>query len=345
MKHRAYLYIAIAFIILAVGVAGWFFFYPLSTAEGERFIYIDADDNADSLYAKMDSISRPWQLIAFKTIARHVSGESKTSDGLGIFSTGRYAINPGETPITIFRRLKSGAQSPVNITIPEVRTMERLAAALSKKIMVDSIDIISALKDSALCASIGYDTATIYAIFIPNTYSVYWDISMPRLIDRMVTEHARFWNVARTAKAAEAGLSLTEVSTLASIVDEETANNAEKPTIAGLYINRLRIGMPLQADPTVKFATGDFTLRRITGKHLKTDSPYNTYLHEGLPPGPIRIASIAGIDAVLNYEKHDYLYMCAKEDFSGTHNFAASYGEHQRNARRYTNALNKLRIK
>lgn len=165
-------------------------------------------------------------------------------------------------------------------------------------------------------------------------------------MERMQKEHDRFWeNDGRIAKAQELGLSETEVATIASIIDEETANNAEKPMIAGMYCNRLRIGMPLQADPTIKFALKDFALRRIYKKLLTVDSPYNTYVNEGLPPGPIKIASIAGIDAVLNQVKHDYLYMCAKEDFSGTHNFAVTYQEHLRNAAKYSKALNERGIK
>ena len=183
------------------------------------------------------------------------------------------------------------------------------------------------------------------ALFIPDTYEVYWNISIDKLMEKMVKGNQHFWNQQRTQKAKAMGLSPVEVATLASILDEETANNAEKPMIAGMYYNRLKAGMPLQADPTVKFALKDFALRRIYNKLLQTDSPYNTYKNTGLPPGPIKIASIAGIDAVLNHVRHDYLYMCAKEDFSGTHNFAKTYQEHLNNAGRYTKALNQRGIK
>ena len=182
-------------------------------------------------------------------------------------------------------------------------------------------------------------------MFIPNTYDIYWNVSIDGLLERMKKEHDRFWNADRTAKATKLNMTSDEVSTLASIIDEETANNAEKPMIAGMYINRLKENMPLQADPTIKFALKDFAIKRIYNKLLKVDSPYNTYVHEGLPPGPIKIASIKGIDAVLNYVEHDYLYMCAKEDFSGTHNFAKTYTEHLKNAAKYSKALNDRGIK
>jgi UPF0755 protein len=164
-------------------------------------------------------------------------------------------------------------------------------------------------------------------------------------MERMQKEHDRFWNGERQAKAAQKQLTPEEVCTLASIIDEETANNAEKPLIAGMYLNRLKQNMPLQADPTVKFALKQFGLKRIWQKLLQTDSPYNTYMYEGLPPGPIKIASIKGIDAVLNAAEHDFLYMCAKEDFSGTHNFASNYQEHLKNAAKYAKALNERGIK
>jgi UPF0755 protein len=222
--------------------------------------------------------------------------------------------------------------------------MKRLAGALSKRLMLDSATIACTLIDSAYCAKLGYNTQTIPAMFVPNTYEVYWNISIDKLLERMKKEHTVFWNYERMHKAEAIGLTPDEVCTLASIIDEETANNAEKPMIAGMYLNRLNEGMPLQADPTVKFALGDFAIKRIRHGMLTTDSPYNTYMYEGLPPGPIKVASIKGIDAVLNRVSHHYLYMCAKEDFSGTHNFAVTYKEHLQNAARYSKALNERGI-
>ena len=211
--------------------------------------------------------------------------------------------------------------------------------------MIDSAEIAEHLADDAFCSKYGHDTATIMALFIPDTYEVYWNISLERLMEKMQKSNQRFWNANRKQKADALGLTPVEISTMASIIDEETANNGEKPMIAGMYYNRLKINMPLQADPTIKFAHKDFALRRIYNKLLTIDSPYNTYKNAGLPPGPIKIASLAGIDAVLNLVNHNYLYMCAKEDFSGTHNFAVTYQEHLRNAARYAKALNERGIK
>lgn len=336
--NKGYLITAIALVVAAVVAVAALSLTPLSAAQGDRELFIDGDDTADSVFAKIDTMAHAPQMIALKTLARHAKYDEH-------LHTGRYILHEGDNAITTIRRLVSGAQTPLNITIPEARTMERLAAMLSRHLMADSTALITTLKDSATIAPLGYDTATIAALFIPNTYSVYWDVSPEAFLHRMAAENARFWTIARTAKAEALHLSRNDVATLASIVDEETAVNAEKPTIAGLYLNRLQKGMLLQADPTVKYANGDFTIRRVLHKHLTIDSPYNTYMYEGLPPGPIKIPSVAGIDAVLNAEKHAYLYMCAKEDFSGTHNFATTYGEHLRNAARYTRALNERGIK
>lgn len=252
----------------------------------------------------------------------------------------------------VFRHLKNGLQTPVSLVVPSVRTMDRLAAELSKRLMMDSTALYKALSDEAVCQKYGYDTATIAALFIPNTYDIYWNVTVDKLLDRMQKENKAFWNAERTKKAQAMKLTPIEVTTLASIVDEETANNGEKPMVAGMYYNRLMLrnaeypeGMPLQADPTIKFAWKRFDLKRIYNNLLYIKSPYNTYRNPGLPPGPIRIPSIAGIDAVLNHVQHDYLYMCAKEDFSGTHNFARTYTDHMQNAKRYSDALNNRGIK
>ena len=284
----------------------YYFFTSMLHGDGSRLVYVDDDDNIDSVYAKLDGMSSSHAMAAFKTLARHSSYEEH-------IRTGCYEIEPGDCAITVFRKLKNGLQTSVRLTVPSVRTTDRLAGVLAGKLMADSASI--------------------------------WNISVKSLLDKMNKESKKFWNFERTQKAQAMGFTKEEVMTLASIVDEETANDAEKPMVAGMYFNRLKAGMPLQADPTVKFALKDFGLRRIYHNMLKVDSPYNTYMNTGLPPGPIRIPSVAGIDAVLNHIHHKYLYMCAKEDFSGTHNFAETYGEHLQNAAKYSAALNKRGIK
>ena len=328
---RKILWFAIAVTFILIGIAAFTIFSlitpkaPNEESGNGRLIYIDRDDTMDSIRTK-SALGWRWDVYN-KVFSFHPR-------------TGRYRVLPDMSCLQLYRLLRNGTQEPMNFVVPTSRTMEKLAGVLSKSLMVDSAEIATALTDSIYLATHGYTKATIPALFIPNTYEVYWDISVDKLVERMERENNRFWTAERKAKAQACGLTHEQVATLASIVDEETANNAEKPMIAGLYLNRLRLGMPLQADPTVKYAVGDFTLRRILNKHLKVESPYNTYLVEGLPPGPIRIASVAGLDAVLNHAEHNYLYMCAKEDFSGTHNFATTLSEHYRNARRYVNALN-----
>ena len=308
-------------------------FHPSKTS----YIYIDRDDNIDSVCHKLKTQGKAASLSGFKLLARY------REYGQHI-RTGRYAIHPKDNAYHLLSRFLRGYQEPINLTIGSVRTLNRLARQIGNQLMTDSAEIMQGLTDTVYWHAQGYTRETLPSLFIPNTYEVYWNISVKDLFQRMQREHSRFWNKERLAKADSLGMTPLQVSTLASIVEEETNNNAEKPTVAGLYINRLRAGIPLQADPTIKFALQDFGLRRITNAHLQTESPYNTYLHAGLPPGPIRIPTPTGLDAVLNYERHTYYYMCAKEDFSGTHNFASTYSEHMRNARRYWNALNRRKI-
>ena len=225
-----------------------------------------------------------------------------------------------------------------------MRTVQDLAGRISQQLMLDSVTLLSALKDEKKVESLGFDTNTVVAMFIPNTYEVYWNTSLDNLLTRMKKEYNTFWNESRKAKAKNIGLSPVEVSTLASIVEEEATYSDEYPIVAGLYLNRLKRGQRLQADPTVKFAVGDFSLRRILFVHLDVESPYNTYRNDGLPPGPIRIPSIKGIDATLSPADHKYLFMCAKDDLSGRHNFATTHAEHMRNAARYQRALNEKKI-
>ena len=334
-----YLLIAAAVCLVSIVALGWYFFLTdFSDTKETRYVYVDDDDTIDSVLTKLRPIATDHGLTGFGTLIRH-------SDYAKAPRTGRYAIEPGEKTWKVMRKMKNGQQQAVMLTIPEARTMQKLAAALGSKLMLDSAQIAAALTDQVYCQQQGYDTCTIAALFVPNTYEVYWNTTLDHLMERMAKEHKAFWTPERLQKCEVAGLSPDEVCTLASIIDEETANNGEKPMIAGMYLNRLHKDMPLQADPTVKFALKNFALKRIYHDMLFFDSPYNTYRNTGLPPGPIKIASIKGIDAVLNYVQHDYLYMCAKEDFSGTHNFAVSYAEHLRNAARYAKALNERGIK
>ena len=334
-------YLLVAATICLIGIVwlGYYFFLTSFSVSSEtQHIYIDNDDNLDSVLTKLRPITTEHGLIGFATLVRHTNYAEQPR-------TGYYIIEPDENVLTVMRKLKNGQQKAIMLTIPEAKTMEKLAATLGRKLMIDSTEVATALTDNNYCQRWGYDTCTIAALFVPNTYEVYWNTTLDRLMERMVKEHSIFWNEERLEKAKAIGMTPNEVCTLASIIDEETANTEEKPMIAGMYINRLHTDMPLQADPTVKFAMKNFALRRIYRDMLLYDSPYNTYRNTGLPPGPIKIASIKGIEAVLNHTKHDFLYMCAKEDFSGTHNFAVTYKEHLRNAARYAAALNRRGIK
>lgn len=327
------------FIIGAIctGIVYFYCFSPQFHPQKKAYVYIDRDDTIDSIYNKVKSLGHPKQFNGFIWMSHY----RKYSQHI---HTGRYAIKPNESVYKVFSRLYRGYQEPMNLTIGSVRTLDKLARNVSKRLMIDSTEIATLINDSLFQHKLGYNHQTIACLFIPETYQVYWDMSANVFFERMQKEHQKFWNQERLNKAQSIGLTPVEVCTLASIVEEETNNNPEKPMVAGLYINRLHKGMPLQADPTIKYALQDFGLRRINNAHLNIDSPYNTYRNAGLPPGPIRIATPIGIDAVLNYTKHNYIYMCAKEDFSGTHNFASNYAEHMRNARKYWNALNHRKI-
>jgi len=258
---------------------------------------------------------------------------------------GHYRLTDGMSNIELIRMLRSGRQIPVKVIFNNIRLNAQLAGIVAPFIEADSAAIMALFTDSVYLAEhFRLTPQTILSICIPNTYEFFWNTSAEDFLDRMVKEHERFWTENRRQKGRDANLTPLQVSILASIIEEETQMDSEKPIMAGVYINRLSRGIPLQADPTVKYAAGDFSIRRVLNRHKEIQSPYNTYLNAGLPPGPICIPSIASIDAVLNYEKHDYLFFCAKEDFSGYHNFARTLQQHNRNAQTYQKALNNRRI-
>ena len=271
-KKSKYL-VPIAICVIGIlCIAYYYFVGSFSKLDTTEYVYIDDNDNLDSVCVKLEPIASYHGLVAFKMLSRH----GGYSDNI---RSGRYAITPDQSTIRVFRNLKNGHQEPVRLTIPESRTMDRLAGYLSKKLMMDSVAVSILFSDSSFCAQQGYDTATIACLFVPNTYEVYWNISIENLMKRMKKENENFWNAQRTIKADALGLSKEEVCTIASIIDEETANNAEKPMIAGMYINRLNAGMPLQADPTIKFALKDFALNAYT----------TTCCSSTVPITPIRI--------------------------------------------------------
>ena len=242
-------------------------------------------------------------------------------------------------------KLARGGQTPVRVTFNNVRTIDQLAGRIVEQLCFSKDDLLALLQNDSVCADLGFTQATLPALFLPDTYEFYWTVTPEEFLQKMKREYRRYWMGPREEQAQAWGLTPVEVATLASIVEEETNKPDEMGTVAGLYMNRLRKGMPLQADPTVKFACGDFSLRRILKAHLAIESPYNTYRVTGLPPGPIRIASKQALDAVLNHRPNDYIYMCAREDFSGYHNFAVTWSEHQRNAARYQRELNRRGIR
>ena len=258
---------------------------------------------------------------------------------------GRYEIKEHETNYRLIKKLRKGQHFPVTFTFNNVRLLSDFVQKTENKFLFSSHELQKLLEDEAFLNSIGFTKETLPALFIPDTYQIYFDIDADEFVEKFVTIYHHFWNDKRLEQARALALTPVEVATLASIVEEENFKEFEKPIIAGVYINRLRKGMRLQADPTVKFAVGDVTLNRILYKHLEINSPYNTYMYAGLPPGPIRFPAPSTIDSVLQYTKHNYLYMCAKEDFSGAHNFAVTLAEHERNATKYRNALNILNRK
>lgn len=257
---------------------------------------------------------------------------------------GAYSIDSGMSPLNVHRRLSNGSQTPVMVTVNGARGIDILSERLAKKLDFSADSLKQQLQDTVFLSQYGIKPSQALALFIDDSYQVYWNASPKSVTEKIGANFKKIWNEERLKKAEELGLSPAQVIALASIVDEETNKKDEKPEVARLYLNRLKKGMKLQADPTVKFALGDFSLRRIRNEHLQVESPYNTYKVEGLPPGPIRTVTVADIDAVLNAPSHDYIYMCAKDDFSGYHNFAKDYNTHMRNARKYQKALNRKGI-
>lgn len=340
-KRNIFIAIFVGFTLLVVSLSVYFYqiyFSPnflLEQEEGDLFI-----PNGATFETVMDSLRNRRYVheeVSFRFVSRALGYWENVKPG-------RYVLKKRMNNITVVKLLLSGEQVPVKVIFNNARTLEDLAPKICRFIAVAPHEFLAITKDEKLLTELGFTPQTLPAMFIPNTYFVYWNITPVELMQRMKREYDKFWTEERRAKAQQLNMSLTDISTLASIVEAETKAESEKPTVAGLYINRLQKGMLLQSDPTVVFAVGDFGIKRVLNQHLQIDSPYNTYKYKGLPPGPINIPSISSIDAVLNYEKHEYLYMCAKEDFSGTHYFSKTLEQHNQYARKYRKALSKRNV-
>ncbi|MDR0874343.1 MAG: endolytic transglycosylase MltG [Prevotellaceae bacterium] len=337
-ENKKLIKISASIIILIILFAAYIFVFPNINVKSKKdtFIVVNETDNYDSIVVKLQQKNLLRDKIAFNIVAKMLDYPDNVKSGC-------YLLKHNMSNLQLIYRLKKSRQTPVKLTFNNLRTKADLAGRIAEQLEMDSLALLDLLNNDSILCEYGFTREDVPAMFIPNTYEVYWNISPTRLFEKMYDEYEHFWNDSRCEKAAEIGLTPAEIVTLASIVEEESNKRVEKPIIAGLYINRLHKNMPLQADPTVKFALGNFTLKRVYNVK-SVDSPYNTYLHTGLPPGPIRVPSIETIDAVLNYDRNDYLFMCAKSDFSGKHAFTGNLAEHERNRAKYIKALNERGI-
>lgn len=304
----------------------------------DQFVYIPTG----STFFDVQRILHDHQLLrsnsSFQWVAERMGYTKKIKPG-------RYRIKRGMNNKELITLLRSGRQTPVKVTFHNVRTIFDLCGVVGSQLEADSFSLANLLTNPAFLKQNQLNTDNVLTTFIPNTYEFYWNTSATQFFDRMQKEYTKFWTSQRLKKANLLGLTTREVSILASIVEKETTRDDEKPVIAGVYLNRIKKGWKLEADPTLVFALGDFTIRRVLNEHKEIDSPYNTYMYEGLPPGPICLPSTSSINAVLDYRLHQYMFFCAKDDFSGYHAFASTYAKHLLNARRFQKELNRRNIR
>jgi UPF0755 protein len=336
MKKKIFLF-SIAIIALLGVFVGWKFLGPTVHAPDKKFFFISTGESFDSMRSSLVDekiiTSGTWfdwtsQILDFKTP-----------------KPGRYEIKRGMNLLGLVRMLKNGRQTPVNFVITKLRTKEALASRIGNAFECDSAHMMNFLNSPDSLRNFGLDTSTAMAAAMPFTYTIKWNTTPSSIFEHFITAYKTFWTPERKQKAASLGLTQTQVATLASIIEEETNAQSDKPNVASVYLNRIARGMPLQADPTVKFALKNFNLKRILSGHLQIQSPYNTYINKGLPPGPICTPSLETIDAVLDSPKTDYLYFVANSNFDGTHIFTTNYAEHMKYAKLYQQELNKRNIK
>ncbi len=334
-----FLLVMVVLFVLITGKLLWWIFSPGVVIENSKNNYINIPTGSE--YEDVRKIIIDCGLVmnikAFDWVA-------KRKNYSNFIHPGHYEFEDGLNNNDLINLLRSGIQTPVNLIFNNIRSLEKLSSVVACQIEADSSEIIDLLLDENYISQFKFSHETVMGAFIPNTYEFYWNTSASGFVERMVDEYEKFWNKERKDKAAAKSLTIKQVSILASIVDGETVRETEKTRIAGVYLNRLKRGIRLQADPTIIFAIGDFSRNRVLKADLLVDSPYNTYRYAGLPPGPISVPSVSGIDAVLNAEDHSFLYFCARADMSGYHQFSKSLREHNRYAYKYRQALNKLKI-
>jgi len=336
---RYFLLVIVVLFVLITGKLLWWIFSPSVVIENLNDNYINIPTGSE--YEDVRKIIIDGSLIknikAFDWVAKRKNYSS-------FIHPGHYEFKDGLNNNDLINLLRSGIQTPVNLIFNNIRSLEKLSSIVAGQIEADSSEIIDLLLDENYISQFKFSHETVMGAFIPNTYEFYWNTSASGFVERMIDEYEKFWNKERKDKATDKSLTIKQVSVLASIVDGETVRETEKTRIAGVYLNRLKRGIRLQADPTIIFAIGNFSRNRVLKADLQVDSPYNTYKYAGLPPGPISIPSVSGIDAVLNAEDHSFLYFCARADMSGYHHFSKSLREHNRYAYKYRQALNKRRI-
>jgi UPF0755 protein len=337
MKVKKWIIVLLLLTAITTSWFGYDFYnkiFAVNINEGNEpyELFIPTNANFDKVVDILTNSGKVKDVNTFIWVANRMNYDANVSSG-------RYLIEPNLTNKELVTLLRSGAQVPLRITINKFRTKESLASFIATKLEADSVSIVNMLNNPIYLSQYGWTVDNVMCILLHNTYEFYWNTSAEAFFERMNKEYQRFWSDGRKAKADKLGLTPEEVIALASIVEEETNVKSEKPIIAGVYLNRLKKGMKLQADPTVRFALNDFKIKRIKFIHLAVESRFNTYLYEGLPPGPICTPTPVSIESVLKPSTHNYLYFCAKEDFSGTHNFATTHAEHVQNAMKYRSAL------
>ena len=338
---KKFIIILVLILIVSLAITGvnyYLKYFGPNVTGNQEYLFIHTGSSFNDVYKTIKEQGIVKDTSTFLSAAENMNYPEHIKPG-------RYHLKKDMTNRRFINMLASGAQSPITLSFHNLRLKEQFAGFVSKKIEPDSTAIIRLLDSADFVKGYGFTTDNVYTMFLPNSYQLYWNTTPEKFFKRMYISYQKFWTPENVQKAADINLNPIQVSILASIVDAEALHDDEMPTIAGLYLNRLKKDMKLESDPTVIFAKHDFTIRRVLSRYLTFDSPYNTYMHTGLPPGPIMMPSINAINSVLDYRKSDYIYMCAKEDFSGYHNFATNESDHLANARRFQEALNERNIK